>query len=81
MFGFEATVDGPSTARTTLRYGYAGDVSPDAHNRVAKVASQVTIHGTKDGTAFTTTENLTVELSGYGLPVKVDTPTNVVVAK
>jgi hypothetical protein len=81
IYHFSVTVDAPATARTTLKSVFVGDVSLNADNRVAKVSYQDTTSGTKDGTAFTHTDAVTVELSGYGLPVKVDRPTNAVIVK
>ncbi|HEY2672568.1 MAG TPA: hypothetical protein VGJ07_19620 [Rugosimonospora sp.] len=81
VFHFEVTVDTPATARTTLSQAFVGDVTLNADKRIAKVAYRRTDHGTKDGSAFTETTPVTVELSSYGLPVRVDKPTSVVGVK
>jgi hypothetical protein len=64
-----------------------GDVTLDDHKRIAKVTYESTNQGqTKPGVkggpaSYTSTDVVTMELSDYGTPVKVERPTEVVVAK
>jgi hypothetical protein len=63
-----------------------GNVTLDANKRIAKVTTEATKKGQfkpgkKGGTAFNGTAVVTVELSDYGTPVKVEKPTKVIVAK
>lgn len=63
-----------------------GDVTLDADNRIGKVAYTLTDKGqmkpgVKGGLAYDSTQLFTLELSNYGVPVKVEKPTNVVVVK
>ncbi len=63
-----------------------GDVTLDTDKRIAKVTYESTNKGqmkpgVKGGVAYTSTDVVTMELSGYGTPVKVERPTDVVVAR
>ncbi|MGC5016947.1 hypothetical protein [Micromonospora sp. DT47] len=67
-----------------------GDVTLNADKRIAKVTYESTNKGQikpgvkkgyKGGLAFNSTSVLTLELSDYGTPVRVETPTDVIVAR
>jgi hypothetical protein len=68
------------TKNPTVSETLAGDVTLNADKRIAKVAYEVTDKATKNGLVSTSTHEVTLELSGYGTPVKVERPTNVIVA-
>ncbi|MFC3503327.1 hypothetical protein ACFOOK_20450 [Micromonospora krabiensis] len=67
------TVDGPGTVTTR------GDVALDGDGRIAKVALAGTWRTTAKGRLDTGTFASTLELFDYGLPVRVERPTDVVV--
>ena len=66
-----------------------GDVTLDADRRIAKVTYLSTNKGRfkpgvkspKSGVSFDSTQRLTLELSDYGTPVRVEKPTDVIVAR
>jgi len=60
---------------------FVGDVALSADKRIAKVTYKRTSRDEKDGQAVTSTSLVTVELSGYGLPVQVKRPTDVIIVK
>lgn len=60
---------------------YAGDVKLNGDQRIAKVTYVRTTRAEKRGQVDTETSSVTVELSGYGVPVRVDKPTDVIVVK
>ena len=60
---------------------YAGDVTLDGDQRIAKVTYVRTARAEKGGQVDTETSSVTVELSGYGMPVRVDKPADVIVVK
>ncbi|MFI7609455.1 hypothetical protein ACIBTV_30680 [Micromonospora sp. NPDC049366] len=66
------TVDGPGTVTTQ------GDVTLDGDGRIAKVALAGTWRTTAKGRLDTGTFASTLELFDYGLPVRVERPTDVV---
>lgn len=75
--------DNESASGTDL---LVGDVTLDKNKRIAKVTTESTHKGQfkpgkKGGLAFNDTFVVTVEMSDYGTPVKVEKPTKVVVAK
>lgn len=78
-YHFEVALGGAANGLTSDRY--SGDVTLDGDHRIAKVAYQRTMQMEKHGQTYTDHDSVTVELSGYGAPVKVDKPTDVVVVK
>jgi len=78
-YHFEVALDaGPRGLASDV---LVGDVTLNADKRIAKVSYRETAQGGKDGQAFTSTTGLTIEFSDYGMAVKVEKPTNVIVAK
>jgi len=74
------------TQYATGQRTFTGDVTLDAGNRIAKVTYESTDKGqmkpgAKDGVAYESTYVASTELSDYGLPVVVEKPTKVVVAR
>lgn len=75
---FEYTVKrngGKSTSTTR------GDVTLDTHKRIARVATTLTWSSTVKGRLDSGKGKLTIELSDYGVPVKVQRPADVVLVK
>jgi hypothetical protein len=60
---------------------FVGDVVLGADKRIAKVTYERTSRHEKGGQTSTSTNLVTVELSGYGLPVRVQQPTDVIIVK
>jgi hypothetical protein len=65
---------------------FVGDITLDANQRIAKVTYESTNQGrmkpgVKGDGAYSGTDLVTMELSDYGTPVRVERPTHVVVAR
>lgn len=58
-----------------------GDVTLGADKRIAKVTYDETFRIGKNGDVSTSTSSMTVELSDYGTPVRVERPTDLVVVQ
>lgn len=81
VYHFEFSLKPSVSARGKLEQSIAGDVTVAADNRIAKIAYAQTSVSTKHGTTYPPSiVDVTVELFGYGTPVKVEKPTDVVVA-
>lgn len=72
-FHFEVTANQEQTL--------VGDVTLGADKRIAKVTYDETFRSGKNGDVSTSTSSMTVELSDYGTPVRVERPTDVVVVQ
>jgi hypothetical protein len=75
---FEYTVKSDGGKSTQKR---KGDVTLDAHKRIAKVSTTFTWSSTVKGKLQSGKGKLTFELSDYGIPVKVQRPADVVLTK
>jgi hypothetical protein len=79
VYHFEVKQAGVSG--TTNSDTFVGDVVLGADKRIAKVTYERTSQHEKDGQTATSASLVTVELSGYGLPVQIKPPTDVIVVK
>jgi hypothetical protein len=80
VYHFEFALKASVPARGKVEQSIAGDVTVAADNRIAKIAYAQTTVITKDGATHPPqVVDVTVELSGYGTPVKVEKPTDVVI--
>ncbi|GAA5202067.1 hypothetical protein GCM10023322_83220 [Rugosimonospora acidiphila] len=69
------------TNENSVASSYSGDVTVGADKRIATVTYQLKNSATKKGQTSTEQSTVTVALSGYGAPVTVDRPTDVVIVK
>ncbi|MFC4016460.1 hypothetical protein ACFOW4_00640 [Micromonospora sp. GCM10011542] len=87
-YHFESTRPFDDEYATGTR-GLVGDVTLDSDRRIAKVTYLSTYKGRvkpgvkspKSGVSFDSSQRLTLELSDYGTPVRVEKPTDVIVAR
>ncbi|MEJ3747197.1 hypothetical protein WEI85_28425 [Actinomycetes bacterium KLBMP 9797] len=85
VYRFESTQRGDDRYATWTRT-FTGEVTVNADNRIATITYESRDEGrfkpgVKGGEEFSSTHELTVELSGYGSPVRVEKPANVVVVR
>jgi len=81
VFHFELALKPETTPRTTLSQSIAGDVTLGADKRIATIVYTRTTKATKDKVSSTETTRVTMAFSGYGSPVRVEKPADVVAAK
>ena len=80
VYHFELALKPEVSPRTRVEQSIAGDVTVNADNRIARITYARTSEVSKDGrTEPPSVLDVTVELSGYGAPVNVTKPTDVVV--
>ena len=78
---FEVTLKPETSARTTLNQSIAGDVTLGPDKRIAAIVYTRTTRATKDTFSRTETTTVTMAFSGYGAPVRVEKPADVVVVR
>jgi hypothetical protein len=78
-YHFEVTVKDPSQQIAADRF--VGEVTLGADNRIAKVAYERVVQSNMRGEAFTYHLHVVIELSDYGTPVQVETPTDLAPSK